>query len=84
MATILIRQVDDNIALKLDEMAKKRGKSREEFLRIYLKNLTLENELKNVENKYTSLVEMLADQLKLQNDVIEKNSYLMDKVIDKL
>lgn len=43
----------------------------------------MEDNLRNVENKYTVLVKTLADQINLQNDIIERNNYLYEQILEE-
>lgn len=83
MADILIRNLEDDVVLRLKKKAEQNGESREEFLREKLIELAMEDNLRNVENKYTVLVKTLADQINLQNDIIERNNYLYEQILEE-
>lgn len=59
---IKIRKIEKNVADKLTELAKKKGVSRETYIRDYLNTLAVAPELKEMDFKYANLVETLADQ----------------------
>ena len=63
MAVITIRNVDENVNNALISMAKKRGLSRDELLRRHLEGLTLSGEVKEVEERYNSLILTLLGKL---------------------
>ena len=65
-------------------MAKKRGLSREEFLRRHLEGLTLSGEVKEVEERYNSLILMLLGKLQDMENVIENNEIVMEQVLEVL
>lgn len=84
MAVITIRNVDENVNNALISMAKKRGLSREEFLRRHLEGLTLSGEVKEVEERYNSLILMLLGKLQDMENVIENNEIVMEQVLEVL
>ena len=65
-------------------MAKKRGLSREEFLRRHLEGLTLSGEVREVEERYNSLILMLLGKLQDMENVIENNEIVMEHVLEVL
>lgn len=77
MATLIIRNVDDAVAAKLNELAKKNKISREEYLRRYLSNLSVIGEMKELEDKYSTLISKLAI-------TINANTEVMSRVLDYL
>lgn len=78
MAVITIRNVDDGTNQSLISMAKKRGLSREEFLRRHLESLTANEEVKEVEERYRVLVSSLIGKLQELNLVMEKNTIVLE------
>lgn len=76
---IKIRKIDPVVVKKLDELAKSHGISREEYLRKWLVRAAIMEDVEKIENKYSNLVEVLADRLEQANDVIESNSRLMEE-----
>lgn len=84
MGVTTIRGIDKPILDRLDEMAKARNISREEFLRRELKSLALMGEVKEIEDKYVSLVNLLSDQAQMMSDIIEHNNYLLERIEQKL
>ena len=76
---IKVRKVDAAVGAKIDELAKKKGISREEYLRKQLTRLAISEDLEAVEDKYENLVSVLADQLEYANEVIELNSTIVEK-----
>ena len=63
--------------MKLNEIAKKQGLSREEYLRTYLENLAVLDEMKKLDLKYAELVREMAV-------IIDNNTKVLKKVNDTL
>ena len=58
--------------------------SRETYIRDYLNTLAVAPELKEMDFKYANLVETLADQARMYADIIDKNNYILDEVLERL
>ena len=84
MATIIIRDIDESVALKLTDLAKKKKMSRESYLRNALTSMSISGELFEMDFKYASLVETLADKNQMMADIIDKNNYLLEEVLEEL
>lgn len=82
MADIKVRGLDPVIVKKIDELAKSKDMSREEYLRKYISKLAIVNDVESVEDKYTNLVNLLADRLEQANDVIENNSIILREITE--
>lgn len=54
MKTFQIRNLEDDIHLKLDEIAKEKSISKAEVVKIIIKKALLENELEGLERKITN------------------------------
>lgn len=80
MPDLKIRNVDKLVIAKLDQEASSRGLSREAFLRMYLQNLAVLNELTQLDEKYQNFLSVNADALaavaselqKLRNSIEKK------------
>lgn len=72
MVNIQVRNVPDNVALKLNEMAVKKKMSREQFLRNYFEKMTVENDVIFAEDRYRELVNILIDRLEENNMIMEQ------------
>lgn len=70
MVNIQVRNVPDNVALKLNEMAAKKKMSREQFLRNYFEKMTVENDVTFAEDRYRELVNILIDRLEENNMIM--------------
>lgn len=70
MVNIQVRNVPDNVALKLNEMAAKKKMSREQFLRNYFEKMTVENDVTFAEDRYRELVNILLDRLEENNMIM--------------
>lgn len=84
MAVITVRNLDDGISKSLISMARKQGLSREEFLRRKLGSIAVSGEIKETEERYRNLVIMLMSKLQDMEDIIERNSVLMEDVMEVL
>ena len=71
---IKVRNVDPVAIKKIDELAKAKGISRNEYLKKYISQIAAMKEMKEVENKYSNLVNAVVDRLEQANDVIRENS----------
>lgn len=84
MSVITIRNIDDGVSQSLVSMAKRKGLSREEFLRRQLGSIAVSGEIKETEERYRNLVIMLMSKLQDMEDIIERNSVLMEDVMEVL
>lgn len=82
MANILIRNVDESVALRLNELAKKKSMSREAYIRDLFNSVS--GELKELDFKYANLVELLSDQAKMLSDIIDRNTYVIEMVQERM
>ena len=80
---IKVRNVDPVAIKKIDELAKTKGISRNEYLKKYISQIAAMKEMKEVENKYSNLVNAVVDRLEQANDVIRENSMLLENIRDK-
>ena len=80
---IKVRNVDPVAIKKIDELAKAKGISRNEYLKKYILQIAAMKEMKEVENKYSNLVNAVVDRLEQANDVIRENSMLLENIRDK-
>lgn len=69
---ILIRKVQGNVVALIDEKAKKRGISREEFLREQLSLISLDDEIKKVQDRELIMMNKLSKIIDLNTKVISK------------
>ena len=74
---VTVRNLDAGVVMKLNEIAKKQGLSREEYLRTYLENLAVLDEMKKLDLKYAELVREMAV-------IIDNNTKVLKKVNDTL
>lgn len=65
---------------KIDELAKKKGISRNEYLKNQISKIAVMKETEEVEDKYSNLVNVIVDRLEQSNDVIRENSVLLEKI----
>lgn len=84
MADILIRNVPNDVALKLNEMAASKGLSREAFLRNYFLTLTARKEVQFAEDKFGNLVNVLLDRLEENNMIMEQCVHTMERLEENI
>lgn len=77
---ISIRDIDPVAIKKIDELAKKKGISRNEYLKKQISKIAVMKETEEVENRYSNLVNAVVDRLEQSNDVIRENSVLLGKI----
>lgn len=70
---IRIRNIDSSAIAKIDELASKKGTSRNAYLKSYIESLSILAELKDQEEKYISLVLSMAE-------LIEENTTVLTTV----
>ena len=81
---ISVRGLDASVVKKIDELAKKNGLSREEYIRRYLTKVSELEDIQNIDEKYHNLVDAVVDRLEQANDIIENNMILMEKIYDEI
>lgn len=81
---IKIRGLDETVGLRLKELATKKKMSRESYLREVLNTLAVSGELMELDYKYANLVKTLADLNQMYTDIIDKNTYILEEVLDRL
>ena len=84
MANILIRNVDESVALRLNELSKKKNMSREAYIRDLFNSVSVSGELRELDFKYANLVELLSDQAKMLSDIIDRNTYVIEMVQERM
>ena len=81
---ISLRNIDQVAIKKIDELAKKKGISRNEYLKMYIQQIAIIKDINEMDNKYSNLVAAITDRLEQANDVIHENNVMMERMIDKL
>lgn len=71
---IIIRNIDRDIVDRINELAKKKGKSRNEFLKDQVKQLALHPEITEKEDQYKRLVKEIAV-------VIQQNTQVLNELL---
>lgn len=84
MGEIKVRGLDETVILRLGELAEKKGKSREAYIRDALINMSLAGQLFEMDFKYATLVETLADKNQMLTDIIEKNNFLIEELLERM
>ena len=80
--SIQVRNIDEYTFNKLNEMAEKAGMTREGYL--MLSNYALSEEIKRVEDKYTTLVKNLVEYIQMQGEIIEQNTVVLEELKEML
>lgn len=81
---IKIRGLDETVCNRLKELAEKKKMSRESYLREVLSTLAVSGELMELDFKYSNLVETFADLNHMYADIVDKNTYVLAEVLDRL
>ncbi|WP_343349244.1 hypothetical protein [Terrisporobacter petrolearius] len=77
---VLIRDVNINTVIKIDNLAKKNGASRDKYLCNRLEEIAFENEINELESNYQSLIENLSDITKEHIKIL--GAFMDEYVID--
>ena len=80
---VCIRKVDPVAIKKIDELAKRKGISRNEYLKKHIEQMAIINDISETEDKYANLVETVVDRLEQANDIIQENSIMLKRVIEQ-
>ena len=84
MADIIIRKLEPVVLQKIDELAKKKKISREEYLRRYLTKVSELEDVVQLDEKYSNLISALSERMEQANDVIEINTMFLQRMEDYL
>lgn len=84
MADIIIRNLEPVVLQKIDELAKKKKISREEYLRRYLTKVSELEDVVQLDEKYSNLISTLSERMEQANDVIEINTMFLQRMEDYL
>lgn len=84
MADIIIRNLEPVVLQKIDELAKKKKISREEYLRRYLTKVSELEDAVQLDEKYSNLISALSERMEQANDVIEINTMFLQRMEDYL
>lgn len=80
---VCIRKVDPVAIKKIDELAKRKGISRNEYLKNHIEQMAIIKDISETEDKYANLVETVVDRLEQANDIIQENSIMLKRVIEQ-
>ena len=65
---ISLRNIDPVAIRKIDELAKKKGISRNEYLKMYIQQIAIIKDINEMDNKYSNLVDAITDRLEQASD----------------
>ena len=81
---ILLRDIPESDILSLDEMARSGHMSRNEFIKRLIHSAARTSEMKDMDDKYEKLVEIMLAEIKEGRQLIEKNSEVMKEALKRL
>ena len=79
MSNFVVRGIHKEELVKLDRLAKERKVSREEYVRRVLRQHLMSQDIKNIENKYENLVEVMLDVIQNNTEQIERMMELLER-----
>ena len=74
---IMIRNLDIKSVQKLDELAKGKGLSRQQFLKNHIETLSIIDSIEDKENKYIDLVNQVSF-------LVKENTHVLTQIKDEL
>lgn len=77
---IKVRNLDPVVVDKIDSLARRKGISREEYIRRYLASLSTMEDVVEVEDKYRRLIDVLVERLDFSDTIIESNTELLKEI----
>jgi hypothetical protein len=88
---IKVRELSPIVVQTIDERAKKRGLSRQQYLKALIENYVMQKELNETDNAYKTLIEKntealhrFSDQMQRQNEWLESMSDDTDVVREEV
>lgn len=84
MARVDVRNLPEDVVLKLTNKAKRAGVSRESYVRDILIVAANDDILEETEERYKTVIEDLIQLTKEQGDIIERNTMMMELLYQKL
>ena len=82
LGSIQIRNIPDDVILRLSERAKNQKVSREQYVRELLISFASSEAEQELHNKYDTIIQQLVEMLQEQNEIIERNTLVCDTVIN--
>lgn len=80
----MVRDIDDGALAKIDMLARKRGISRNRYVVEALESLAILGELKAVEEKYSNLVNVMADVVKKNTEALRLQNEKIDQLMETM
>lgn len=80
----MLRDIPEDVMLKIDEQARKKHMSRNEYLKRLLCSEAQSPELKDMDEKYGELVDKALEENKKCRKAIEENSKAMEELLKRL
>ena len=84
MGNIVIRNIPEDIFLRLSEKAKKQNISREQYIRELLTSFATSELEEMLHNKYDTIIQQLFEMLQEQNEIIERNTLICTAMLEQI
>lgn len=81
---ILLRDIPESDILRLDEMAREGHMSRTEFIKGLIHSAARTSEMKDMDDKYEKLVEIMLAEIKEGRQLIEQNTEVLKEAVKRL
>ena len=75
-----IRNVDMSAVARIDELATEKGMSRNKYLKFYIEQLSILTDLKEMESKYSRLVEGIIGAVEINTKELIKVNEKVDEI----
>lgn len=80
----MLRDISESDILRIDEMARASHMSRNEFIKRLIHSVARTSEMRDMDNKYEQLVEILIAQIKDGRQLIEQNTKVLEEALKRL
>lgn len=77
---VLIRDLDASLVKRIDELAKAKKISRQEFLHRYISNLSVLEEMQSMQEKFTELQKQSLMIIKQNTEVMKRMINVIDEI----
>lgn len=84
MADVKIRGLDPVVVKKIDELAKRKNISREQYLRNLVTQTAILGELKSIDERYENLVREIMARMEYQTDVLNQATNVLSQYENKV
>ncbi|MDR5021425.1 ribbon-helix-helix protein, CopG family [Bacillus thuringiensis] len=77
---VLVRDLDASLVKRIDELAKAKKISRQEFLHRYISNLAVLEDMQDMQGKYTELQKQTSIVLKQNTEVMKRMLHIIEEI----